>query len=109
MALIERFSISRDIRIILLAAIYSLGSWIGYQLSFTMPLNIPIWPSAGLGLAFLIILGKDSWPGISIGALITQIFFFWNTGVLSPHYIIAHPTPPVKGSCLPAIIGTPRY
>lgn len=109
MALIERFTISRDFRIILLALIYSIGAWIGFQLSFTMPLNIPIWPSAGIGLAFLIILGKDSWPGISIGALITQIFFYWNTDAYSPQYMIAHTALTVSGVTLQAILGNHLY
>ncbi len=101
--------ISRDFKIILIACIYCIGSWIGYQLSFNPPMYIPIWPSAGIALAFLIIMGKESWPGISLGAIITQVFFFWGNDVLTPEYMILHTSLTVLGITFQAVAGSVLY
>ena len=104
-----KLQISRDIKIILIGCIYCIGSWIGYLLSFDPPMHIPIWPSAGITLAFLIIMGRESWPGISLGAIITQVFFFWGNDGLTPEYMTIHTIITVTGITLQALAGSLLY
>ncbi len=104
-----KLTISRDLKILLIAVLYCIGSFVGYQLSFDPPLFIPVWPAAGIGLAFLIILGRESWPGISLGALITQIFFFWGIADITPQFMILHAVITVTGITVQAIAGSLLY
>ena len=99
----------RDFKIIALAIFFCVAAWLGFQLSFDNTIIVPVWPAAGVGLAFLIILGRDSWPGIAIGALITQIFANWNNIFLSAQDMIILGVLVSLGATLQAIAGNFLY
>ncbi len=101
--------VSRDLKILFLAVIYCLAALLGYQLAFSTPQHIPIWPAAGVGLAFLILVGREAWPGITLGSIITQVFFYWNVNELGPEYIVAHIFITSTGVTLQALFGNYLY
>jgi signal transduction histidine kinase len=99
----------RDFKIITLIIFFCLAAWLGFQLSFDNTMNIPVWPAAGVGLALLIILGRDAWPGIAIGALITQVFSNWNNIYLTAQDMIILGVIVSIGATLQAIAGNFLY
>ncbi len=109
MAANRLLSVSIDFKILFLAVIYCISAWIGYQLAFSAPQNIPVWPAAGVGLAFLILLGREAWPGITLGAIITQVFFYWGIESLGPEYIVVHILITVTGVTLQLLAGNFLY
>ncbi len=53
-----------------------IGGWVGTLLA-TVPSNAsPIWPSAGIALAVMLVYGKKVLPGLFLGALVTQVYSF---------------------------------
>ncbi|MFB7270415.1 MASE1 domain-containing protein [Streptomyces sp. NPDC056244] len=61
------------LRILGVAAFYCLGGWIGLQkevLKVDDTGLTPLWPSTGIALTALLLLGAGSWPGITLGTLI---------------------------------------
>ncbi len=78
-----------DLKIILIAVLYYLAARLGYFLAFKETTSLPAWPPSGIAFALIILLGRSSWPGIMIGALVSNILAFWNNQVLEQHTIIA--------------------
>jgi signal transduction histidine kinase len=68
---------SLDIKIIVAAIVYYLSARLGLLLAFEGTSISPVWPPSGIALALLILLGRKSWPGILIGALVANAFVFW--------------------------------
>jgi signal transduction histidine kinase len=66
-----------DIRIILVAVCYFLSAYLGIILAFHDSYTSPVWPPVGIGFALLILLGVQSWPGITIGSLVSYMLVFW--------------------------------
>lgn len=56
--------------VLLLAAIYFLAGVLGSLLSRLGALDVPIWPTAGIGLGALILFGRRYWPGIYLAACV---------------------------------------
>jgi len=94
-----------DLKILLLVVLYFGSAWIGFQLSFDNPLNIPVWYAAGTALALLIIMGKNAWPGIAIGSLLTQLYAYWNFPGISSEQIIFFTILIAGGATLQALAG----
>ncbi len=57
-------------KLIVLAVIYVVSGLLGLQFADLQSNITLIWPPAGIALAFLFILGLESWPGIFFGAFI---------------------------------------
>jgi signal transduction histidine kinase len=77
-----------DFKIILAAVLYYLAARLGYFLAFEETTALPSWPPSGIAFALVIILGRSSWPGITIGALIANVMAYWNSQVLDQNTII---------------------
>ena len=77
-----------DLKILLAAALYYLAARLGYFLAFQDSTALPVWPPSGVAFALVILLGRSSWPGITIGALITNLMAFWNNQGLDQQSII---------------------
>lgn len=55
---------------------YFIGGWLGTLLA-TPPSNVsPVWPAAGVALAFMLSYGTTVLPGIFLGTLLTQFYAF---------------------------------
>jgi PAS domain S-box-containing protein len=60
-------------RILLLAVVYFAAAKLGLSLA-TLHSNVtPVWPPTGLAIAALLMFGRRVWPGIFLGALLTNI------------------------------------
>ncbi|MFN3840235.1 MAG: MASE1 domain-containing protein [Cyclobacteriaceae bacterium] len=80
---------SPDLKILLVALAYYLMAELGYLLSFGDSGILPIWPSAGIGLALIVLLGRGVWPGIAIGSLVIAVKGYWHNSIDSVEVIIA--------------------
>lgn len=94
-----------DIKIIGVALLYYLFARLGYFLVFDNTTALPAWPPSGIGFALLILLGRSSWPGITIGALVANIMAYWNSPNLPPQTIITISSFIAIGNTLEALIG----
>jgi len=106
---VKRFYPTKDLRIVLLTIIYCTASWFAFQLAYDTPLNIPIWPAAGIGLAFLILLGRDTWPAVTLGTLLTQVFAFWHFAGVTSEYMILIAVMTATGTTLQVLAGNYLY
>ncbi|RZS45012.1 integral membrane sensor domain MASE1 [Herbihabitans rhizosphaerae] len=57
------------------AALYYGAAQIGLQLALVRGQVTPLWPSTGVALACLLLLGMRVWPGIAVGALLVNMPF----------------------------------
>ncbi len=96
---------SLDFKIILVAILYYLAARFGYFLAFEGTNALPTWPPTGIAFALIILLGRKSWPGITIGALIANIMAYWNIPDMPTQVVIAISSGIAIGSTLEAVIG----
>ena len=61
------------IRVVLLAALYFLGGWLGKETAVLSKGVSLVWPLPGLALAAILLFGYRFWPAIALGA----ILFSW--------------------------------
>src|SRR5882762_9586344 len=94
-----------DLKICAIALLYYLFARLGYFLAFEHTTALPTWPPSGIAFALIILMGRSSWPGITIGALVANIMAYWNAPNLPPQTIIAISTTIAIGSTLEALIG----
>jgi integral membrane sensor domain MASE1 len=78
-----------DFKIVAIAVLYYLSAQLGHNLAFPETNSLPTWPPSGVAFALIILLGRSSWPGITIGALIGNLLAYWNHQELSIQSIIA--------------------
>jgi signal transduction histidine kinase len=95
----------QDLIILFVALGYFFFARLGYFLVFEDIYILPTWPPSGLALAFLILLGRKAWPGITIGALLANILAYWNTGDLSSDSVILLSSVIAAGHTLEALLG----
>ncbi len=94
-----------DIKVIGVALLYYLFARLGYFFAFENTDALPAWPPSGIAFALIILLGRSSWPGITIGALVANIMAYWNAPGLPPQTIIAISSFIAIGNTLEAVIG----
>ena len=56
-----------------LAVVYVLVAKLGLALAFGHPSATAIWPAAGIALAATVMFGRRVWPGIFVGAFVTNL------------------------------------
>ena len=94
-----------DAKIILVAVLYYFSAQLGYFLAFENTTTLPTWPPSGIAFALIILLGRSSWPGITIGSLIANIMAYWNSPELAPQTIITISSFIAIGHTLEAVVG----
>jgi signal transduction histidine kinase len=77
----------------------------GYFFAFENTTALPAWPPAGISFALIILLGRSTWPGITIGALVANIMAYWNNPELPSQTIIAISSLIAIGNTAEAVIG----
>src|SRR5215210_6996758 len=60
--------------IVVLAAAYFAAGKFGLSLASVHTNVSPVWPPTGIALAAVLLLGYRVWPGIFLGALLTNLF-----------------------------------
>jgi signal transduction histidine kinase len=96
---------SPDLKIILVAVLYYISARLGYFLAFHDSTALPTWPPSGIAFAMIILLGRSTWPGITIGALVANLMAYWNTPNLQTQAIITVSSLIALGHTLEAVIG----
>lgn len=94
-----------DLKIILVAVLYYTAARLGYFLSFDGSTALPTWPPSGIAFGLIILMGRASWPGITIGALVANIMAYWNSATLPAQTIITISSFIAIGHTLEAVIG----
>lgn len=79
---------SLDFKIILVATLYYLAARLGCFLAFENTTALPTWPPSGIAFAMIILLGRQTWPGITIGSLVANAMAYWNNPELPTQSII---------------------
>lgn len=59
--------------ILILAAIYLIAGKLGLRLAFVNPSATAVWPPTGIALAALLLLGRQVWPGVFLGAFLVNV------------------------------------
>jgi signal transduction histidine kinase len=96
---------SLDAKIILVAILYYLAARMGYFFAFENSTALPAWPPSGIAFALIILLGRATWPGITIGSLIANVMAFWNNPELPAQTIIATSSMIAVCNTLEALMG----
>jgi two-component system cell cycle sensor histidine kinase/response regulator CckA len=64
------------IGILIVALLYYFGASVGLRLAFEKTNASPVWPSSGIALAAVLLLGYRVWPGIALGAFLANLVGF---------------------------------
>ena len=80
---------NRDFQIVFVALAFYASACLGYFLTFEGTSTLPAWPPAGIVFALMILLGRQVWPGITIGSLIASMMSHWNDASLPAQSLIA--------------------
>jgi signal transduction histidine kinase len=77
MKLKSELKYDRDFQIVIMAVAFYASACLGYLLTFDK-MSMPTWPPAGVAFALLLLMGRQSWPGITIGSLVSSLMSNWN-------------------------------
>jgi signal transduction histidine kinase len=94
-----------DLKIIFVALLYYFFARLGYFLAFENTTALPAWPPSGIAFALIILMGRSTWPGITIGALVANIMAYWNNPTLPTESIIVISTFIAIAHTLEAVVG----
>src|SRR5712664_2350219 len=64
------------LEILIVALLYYGGASLGLRLAFEKTNASPVWPSSGIALAAVLLLGYWVWPGIMLGAFLANVVGF---------------------------------
>src|SRR2546425_8070232 len=64
------------IGVLIVALLYYGGASLGLRLAFEKTNASPVWPSSGIALAAVLLLGYRIWPGIAVGAFLANVVGF---------------------------------
>jgi integral membrane sensor domain MASE1 len=62
-------------------ALYFAAGRLGLLLAFLHPSASPVWPAAGLAMASLLLLGRNLWPAVFIGAFLVNLTTSGSVGI----------------------------
>ena len=79
---------NRDLQIIMVALAFYVSACLAHFLSFKGTDALAVWPPAGVAFALVLLLGRQVWPGITIGSLMANLMSHWNDGSLAVHTVI---------------------
>lgn len=81
---------NRDFQIVGMAAFYYAAACVAHFLAFDSS-ALPIWPPSGVAFALLVLMGRQAWPGITIGALLANLMSQWtnDASAVPLHTVIA--------------------
>ena len=73
----------RWVRIVILAAGYTLTGIVGLTLAVPPGYATPVWPPSGIALAAILLWGPRVWPGVAIGAVLVNLAVALTTAELA--------------------------
>jgi signal transduction histidine kinase len=89
----------------LVALLYYLSARLGYFLLFDDSNFLTAWPPSGVGFAMVLIFGRSTWPGITIGALLSNILAYWSVAEIDTNTLIFISLTVAAGSTAEALLG----
>ena len=72
MSILESLTADRWVRVVILAAGYSLTGIVGLSLAIPPGYATAVWPPSGMALAAILLWGPRVWPGIAIGSILVN-------------------------------------
>lgn len=96
---------NRDFQVVFMAVSFYASACLGHFLTFQGTAALPTWPPSGIALALILLLGRASWPGITIGSLIASLMSHWNEADLPAQSAIAISSFTAFAHTLEALIG----
>lgn len=85
----SRLKQNRDLQIVIVAVVFYASASLGHFLTFSDTVELPTWPPSGVAFALILIMGRQAWPGITIGSLISGLMAQWNDADITAHALIA--------------------
>ena len=95
---------NRDYQIIFVAVAFYASACLGYFLTFDK-ITLPTWPPSGVAFALILLMGRQAWPGITIGSLIASLMSNWNNDSLPMQSVIAISSVTAVAQTTEALIG----
>jgi len=89
MKLKSELKYNRDLQIIFVAVLFYASACLGYFLTFKNSSSLPTWPPSGIAFALILLMGRQAWPGITIGSLMASLMSHWNDASLPVQSVIA--------------------
>lgn len=96
---------NRDVQIVVVAALFYASACVGYFLTFDEKTALPTWPPAGIAFALVLLMGRQAWPGVTIGSLIASLMSNWNDPSLPAQSLIAISSFTAVAHTLEALVG----
>lgn len=96
---------NRDFQIIFVAVVFYASACLGYFLTFEDKSALPTWPPAGVAFALILLMGRQAWPGVTIGSLIACLMSYWNEASLSAQSVIVISSFTALAQTLEALVG----
>jgi signal transduction histidine kinase len=106
MKLKSELKYNRDWQIIFVALSFYGSACLGYFLTFENTIALPAWPPSGIAFALILLMGRQAWPGITIGSLIANLMSHWNDPSLPVQTVIAISAFTAVAHTLEALIGS---
>lgn len=97
---------NRDFQIVVVAVSFYTSACLGYFLTFDNAAPLPTWPPSGIAFALILLMGRQAWPGITIGSLIANLMSHWNEPSLPVHSLIAISSFTAVSQTIEALIGS---
>ncbi len=97
---------NRDAQIICVALLFCLASCLGYFLTFDQKLPLPAWPPSGVAFAFILLMGRQVWPGVTIGSLLSGLILIGSGFSISVQSIIIFSCFTALSHTLEALVGS---
>jgi signal transduction histidine kinase len=97
---------NRDLQIVLVAVAFYASACLGHFLTFDGTTALPTWPPSGIAFGLIILLGRQVWPGITIGSLIASIMSHWNDASAPVQSLIAISSFTAMSHTFEALIGS---
>jgi signal transduction histidine kinase len=94
-----------DLKILLVAVLYYFSAHLGYYLAFENTTTLPTWPPSGIAFGLTILMGRRTWPGITIGSLIANLLSYWNNPELPTHSVMLISSGIAIGNTIEPVLG----
>lgn len=105
MKLKSELKYNRDFQIIFVTVAFYGSACLGYFLMFDDKATLPTWPPAGVAFALLLLMGREAWPGVTIGSLLASIMSNWNEVAVPVQSVIAISSFTAVSATVEALIG----
>jgi PAS domain S-box-containing protein len=93
------------LEILIVALLYYGGASLGLRLAFEKTNASPVWPSSGIALAAVLLLGYWVWPGIMLGAFLANVVGFLAHHAANALTVVAVSSAISIGNTLEAVVG----